>query len=108
MNNVARGRLFKVECNIALAPVVEFERVVEGGAQCRGTIAAIGVAARRFDLDHIGAGVGKKSAAGGSSQPIGHLQDADPVERALHFVAAGRYGVMAILSTPSVLLRKRS
>ena len=73
-----------------LTPVVQLEAGVDrraalGHCGLAGD-AAQGVAPQRFDLHHVGAEVGQHRRRPRGSHPVGHLDDADPVQGCDHDV----------------------
>ena len=82
-------RLLDVEADRALVAVE-----VDEFARHAGIAAALGhgaqqIAARRLDLDHVGAVVGQRAAADRPDHDRRHVDDADSVERAAHDLLPG-------------------
>jgi hypothetical protein len=84
LEQFARRLLFEVECKRALVAVEMGELAGELSAPGRTSEAAQQIAARRLDLDDVGAVIGKKQGRGGADHDRGEIDYPDTVKRRAH------------------------
>lgn len=73
----------EIECDAPLSAVGDLEEGVRGTLfAVEGVLQiALGIAGRRFDLDHVGTEIGQDGARPGDEGPGGDLDDPHTVER---------------------------
>jgi hypothetical protein len=79
----------QIEGESTLAAVVDDPRKVVRARRVARAAVAIGVAARRLDLDNVGAEVGHDRSGDGASDEAGRVDHTDAVEEAGHGPRAG-------------------
>ncbi len=83
-HDLASTRLIEVQRDRALPAVVLREAEVHRLARPHGAVAAVDIAVRRLDLDHVGAQVGHHRRARRRGEEVRHLEHPHPIERSSH------------------------